>query len=82
MDSMQSAGLDMSFLSDVVSVAFVSDLITWTTSDAILSQLTDPAMGVYLCGAPLPSTCYIHAQVEDPLVQSHVLEMCVRICWA
>jgi hypothetical protein len=43
--------VELTFLSDVVSVAFVRDLITWTTSDAILSQLTDPAIGVYLCGA-------------------------------
>lgn len=49
----QSAGVEMTFLSDVVSVAFVRDLITWTTTDAILSQLTSPVdLGVYLCGEP------------------------------
>lgn len=48
---LQSAGVEMTSLSDVVSVAFVRDLITWTTTDAILSQLTSPALGVYLCGA-------------------------------
>lgn len=40
----------MTFLSDVVSVAFLRDLITWTTTDAVLSQLTSPDQGVYLCG--------------------------------
>jgi hypothetical protein len=60
----QSAGLDMTFLSDVVSVAFVSDLITWSTRDAILSQLTDPAMGVYLCGAPLPDHQFATGHVQ------------------
>lgn len=46
----QAGGLEMTFLSDVVSVAFLRDLITWTTTDAVLSQLTSPAQGVYLCG--------------------------------
>lgn len=49
-DKVESAGVEMTFLSDVVSVALVRDLITWTTTDAILSQLTSPELGVYLCG--------------------------------
>ena len=70
---MQSAGVEMTFLSDVVSVAFVSDLITWSTRDSILSQLTDPAMGVYLCGAPLPEHHLVtgHVQFASPLC-SHI----------
>ena len=46
----ESAGLEMSVLDDVVSVALVRDLITWSASDAILSKLTSPDQGVYLCG--------------------------------
>ena len=51
---MQTSGLEMQFLSDVVSVAFVRDLISWTATDAVLSQLTSPTQGVFLCGAYLP----------------------------
>lgn len=77
----QSAGLDMTFLSDVVSVAFVSDLITWSSSDAVLSQLTDPAMGVYLCGAPLLDQQLVTftCTAKTP-VCIHICMQCVSIC--
>jgi hypothetical protein len=75
---MQSAGVEMTFLSDVVSVAFVSDLITWSTRDAILSQLTDPAMGVYLCGAPLPERQFAtgHVQCAPLYIVTYACTVC------
>lgn len=46
----QVSSLEMNFLTDVVSVNFVRDLIDWTCTDGCLSQLTSPDQGVYLIG--------------------------------
>jgi len=49
-DKVEVSSLEMNFLTDVVSVNFVRDLIDWTCTDGCLSQLTSPDQGVYLIG--------------------------------
>ena len=47
---LQVSSLEMNFLTDVVSVSFVRDLIDWSSTHACLSRLTSPSRGVYLVG--------------------------------
>lgn len=46
----QVPSFDMKFLTDDVSVSFVRDLIDWSTTHAVLTQLVDPNEGVFLVG--------------------------------
>lgn len=67
-DKLEAPTLEMKFLTDAVCVSFVQDLISWSTTHAVLKQLVDLNEGVMLVGHSRGAKVSVLAAVLDDRV--------------